>query len=1305
MNPSQILSLKTEITRTLQGCADGPLGPAATALLGALGYHSDRTTALSPNTFPGFRDVFLDGSTFQEQKALAAQWKSVDLLFQYTDSEVKASSQLALDVFADPRFEAGLYQSFVFFAVDLAGDSYTRTQLADATREINKPFSMPAIVVFRHGATLTLAVIDRRLNKRDSSKDVLEKVTLIKDIRVDPDVKPHRAHIEILFDLALDNLLESYAVTNFDTLHSAWRKTLDTAALNKKFYKELADWYFWALKHVTFPPQAGVDKDVNSATSVIRLITRLMFTWFLKERGLVPEDLFDERKLTALLQENALRGEDSTYYKAILQNLFFATLNTEMDDSAHPRRFRGRNGGKGRDSHYGIPNVLRYDRSFRDTVQALSLFAPIPFLNGGLFECLDRTPQNAPRVLVDGFSDRDDNPLRVPNFLFFSDLQDVDLNAVYGTSGKTSKVRGLLTILHSYKFTVTENTPIEEEIALDPELLGRVFENLLASYNPETGATARKQTGSFYTPREIVNYMVDEALIASLETALSGSSPAPPELGAGGPSSPNPPFREDGVKQGGRSLNSGSPIIGGGGGLPSLNARLRHLFAYNTDAPAFTPIETRTLIGAIDTLKILDPACGSGAFPMGILQKLVFVLGKLDPHNQEWRDRQIAKAQQIDEPGAREHAIADIEQAFEKNDLDYGRKLYLISNGIYGVDIQPIAMQIAKLRFFISLIIDQRIDDTAPNRGVRALPNLETKFVAANTLIGIDKPVQGTFRNPEIDKKEKQLKAVRERHFSARTAASKTKCREEDTRLRGEISALLEADGWPPDTALRLAAWNPYDQNQSAGFFDPEWMFSNPDGFDVIIGNPPYLGEKGNKETFRIIAQNTWGQKYYQRKMDLFYFFFHRALDLCKPNSILCFITTNYYITADGALTLRNDLNQRTTILRLNNFGDLHLFPSAQGQHNIITLAAVGQSQRKALTFATRRRGDADTKILSRILSGEDEETEYTTVPQSELYQGKEKLITLTGSVRVVNKNDGAIFKFQNIDDVSEPLTNFARHVFRGVETGCDIVTDSLKRNAVNKGIISQVQSEGYKTGSGIYVLTRDELDDINITALERNECVKDFYKNSHIGRYFTPRDTPKYLLYIDSTSDINRYPNIKAHLLKYRPLLAAREQAVTEERNWFWIRGAKRDAYLYRKDFIVVPYRATASRFSLCMQNIYGAGDVYYVSLRHGYSTKALLAYLNSSLVLFHLSKRGKRKGDIIEFYKTPLEQIPVHKRLFEEPSVSALEGLVDQILLKKETNPTADIGDLENEINTLVYRLYKLDQNEIAVIESVVR
>ncbi len=134
------------------------------------------------------------------------------------------------------------------------------------------------------------------------------------------------------------------------------------------------------------------------------------------------------------------------------------------------------------------------------------------------------------------------------------------------------------------------------------------------------------------------------------------------------------------------------------------------------------------LIEAIDNLKVLDPACGSGAFPMGVLHKLVFILGKLDPHNEQWEKRQISRvndtiktAEKSEIPATPDRMlknfdqhIANINETFNRNEFDYGRKLYLIENCIYGVDIQPIAVQIAKMRFFISLIVDQRIDRQQP---------------------------------------------------------------------------------------------------------------------------------------------------------------------------------------------------------------------------------------------------------------------------------------------------------------------------------------------------------------------------------------------------------------------------------------------------------------------------------------------------------------------------------------------------------------------------------------------------------------
>ena len=642
--------------------------------------------------------------------------------------------------------------------------------------------------------------------------------------------------------------------------------------LTKAFYQELSDWYAWAVDEVRFPNKLNdpTDDDKFNAESTIRLVTRLIFVWFLKQKHLIPEEFFDETYIRENLLEHFnpntkvdlfSKSNESKYYKAILQNLFFAMLNSpitpEGSTELSERHFRN-----GR-SDYDNNKLMRYESMFKNPQLFVELAnRTVPFLNGGLFDCLDDKDNG---VYIDGFSDRETvkKALIVPDYLFFGEEvgKNLDLSVWYGDN-KKKKVcaSGIIDILKRYNFTVEENTPFDQEVSLDPELLGKVFENLLASYNPETQTTARKQTGSFYTPREIVQYMVDESLVAHLKRTVGDE----------------------------------------------LEEQYRQLMRYTDEEVPLTDAQRKQIMQSLYHCKILDPACGSGAFPMGMLQQMVHILNRIDPDNEMWKEMMLNVA--IDETSEayrtassdeRREMIADIERSFDEsvNRPDYARKLYLIENCIYGVDIQPIAIQISKLRFFISLVVDQKANDNpAENFGIRPLPNLEAKFVAANTLIGLDKKDSSLFDTPEILAKKEELKVAKHKIFGAKTVKTKRKYKDAVNRIRQEIAELLRSLGAIGESeAAVLASWDMFDQNASSPFFDPEWMFDVKEGFDIVIGNPPYVQlQANNKELAKLYAPLKY--ETYFSTGDVYCLFFEKAHNLLSNKGILAYINPNTWL-------------------------------------------------------------------------------------------------------------------------------------------------------------------------------------------------------------------------------------------------------------------------------------------------------------------------------------------------------------------------------------------------------------------------
>ena len=291
MNNEEIRK-KEEIESALAAMIDDDFLETSKDLLAVLGYRSDRTA-----NFPVTADDFIRrfparNENTDTEREFRKNVESVELVFQITSREIAPDDQPML--FEAPVFDEGYVRTFTFFAIELKDSDYPRGKYAQFTREVNKRLVMPVVVFFRVKDRLTIGFVGRRQHRLDQDRDVLEQVSLIKDIRLDD---PHPAHLDILFELSLEECAKWMAAhheqENFDGLLAAWLARLDTSELNKRFFNELANWYFWAVDQVTFPDDAGEDVEVRNATSVIRLLTRLIFVWFIKEKGLVPDALFN----------------------------------------------------------------------------------------------------------------------------------------------------------------------------------------------------------------------------------------------------------------------------------------------------------------------------------------------------------------------------------------------------------------------------------------------------------------------------------------------------------------------------------------------------------------------------------------------------------------------------------------------------------------------------------------------------------------------------------------------------------------------------------------------------------------------------------------------------------------------------------------------------------------------------------------------------------------------------------------------------------------------------------------------------
>ena len=977
--------------------------------------------------------------------------------------------------------------------------------------------------------------------------------------------------------------IDKCSYNNLDSIQEAF----SVEKLTKEFYNELFAWYQWAISDevgITFPNDTNTSEDdrIKLEEQIIRLITRLLFVWFIKQKKLVPNTLFDTDKLSKILKD--FNGNDKingNYYNAILQNLFFATLNKEVNEREFAKL-------KSRD----IKTRYRYEKMFNlSQNQIIELFKPIPFLNGGLFECLDKEDINSVKYFLDGFSR---NPTKAANGNFRH--RAFIPNAVFFDEDK-----GIIPLLKRYNFTVEENAPNEVQVALDPELLGKVFENLLGAFNPETKETARKQSGSFYTPREIVEYMVTESLATYLTNHL-------------------PKISKTTIQQ---LLQE-----------EELPTELKENYAL-----------CKQISNTLRKIKILDPACGSGAFPMGILNKLVHTLEKLD---------------------------------HKKEENIHNLKLHLIEECIYGIDIQTIAVQISKLRFFISLVVEQdAMDISKPenNYNVLTLPNLETKFVAANTLIGIQRKKAGDFvgtlfTDPQIETTKQQLIKIRKQHYYAKTVGAKKRLREQDAILRNKLTKLLQDNNdYAPEDAKQFSQWNPYDQNATSPFFDTEWMFGLQEGFDVVIGNPPYIKEYVFKSAFDGFRNS----KYYKGKMDLWHGFTCVGIDFLNKNGILTFIAQNNWVTNFGAEKMRDKIINDTKIINITDFNHYMIFESADIQTSVMIFQKDNKTE--IYDFDFRKLNQTNTKyndVLDIIKSKKKNNILYRPNFKRSSYVGKYLL-----------------FNEEYIENILFKILKNGNFYLNESEVANGIHSH---HDSISKKMTSKIEKS--KVGDGIFVLNEEEVSNLKLNKNEW-ELLKPFYDSKCLKRYFGNKNfmPKKYVIYTDSSfkniSQMISYPNLKNHLDRY-------VEVITSDNKPYGLHRSREEDFFKGEKIISLRKCSDRPTFTFTDFECY-VSATFYVIKTERINQKYLTALLNSNLYRFWFEYKGKMQGTNYQIDKQPLMDVPILKTdlKFQERLIKIL----DNILSFK--NDGLETSDLENQLDIMVYKLYHLNYQEVLVID----
>ncbi len=916
-------------------------------------------------------------------------------------------------------------------------------------------------------------------------------------------------------------------------------KAFDVEALSKEFFEKYKSHYSRFVNYISDPASGMRDSFILTGFDhtglsekqitdkeekpirdyVKKLLGRIVFLHFLQKKGWmgVPE-----------------KGEWGEGDMQFMRNLFLCSTERQKDDFLDlvlEPIFEALDTDRGKNN------------DLFDTKVALPCgnVVKIPYLNGGLFE----------RDYIDEIDTKFPKEMFAELFEFF----------------------------YQYNFTIDENDPDDAQVGVDPEMLGRIFENLLED---------NKDKGAFYTPKEIVQYMCRESLISYLQTNFGDE-------------------QKEAIRQ----------------------------FVIGHDKTSIEGIENQ-IDALLRDVKICDPAIGSGAFPMGLLRELFFCRSAIEPN------------------------IVDNAASIKR---------HIIQNNIYGVDIEKGAVDIARLRFWLALIVDEKSPDT--------LPNLDFKIMQGNSLLesyrGADLTTitekknsendQLTFFDDMVDVYRMELRKKISEYYDTSDHSRRSQLRKEIAEnVKNQLSEQrIEVDFGDIDLSANehFFLWHTW-------FHD---VFSRPskEGFDIVIGNPPYIKEYENRNAFNGFREQS---PYYVGKMDLWYGFACHGIDLLTSNGILCFIAQNNWTTSAGAKILRNKVMNDTQIISLIDFHTYMVFEGAGIQTMIMFF--LKDTLNSEYTFSIKRmiNGAGKSDVLNVLNGNESAHCEHLNplVIRASL---NNKLFTFSPNDSLLDKIAKDCYYLQESE-----ATN-------GIHPHFDFVNNKINR-----------ANPWAKVGDGIFALSNSELLNLELSKEER-KLIKPYYDSTEVLRYYTIQYNHQWIIYTGSSfrdaRSMDSYPRLKAHLDVYRDI-------ITSDNKPYGLHRAREEKFF--KGEKIVAFRKCVERpcFSYSDFDCY-VSATFYVIKTSRFDMKFLTGLLNSKLVAFWLRNRGKMQGANYQIDKEPLLQIPIKSDKGE--LVNKIADLVSNIISLKKTTSLTDTSSYESEIDELVYSLYNITPEEREIIE----